>query len=362
MKPRILYIMSSYNLYGGTPKKTLDLMNHFGEQSALYVYHDKFPELKSQFETSGGKIYEGFYGKRIHLHIRKLLSIIDNEGINIIQTQFFMGETLGYIIKRLRPNVRIIIAFVGPFKPNKLKSFLSRLMYRRVDQFVFVTQYVESEKRNQFPILRNKRSVIIHNGTEKRRDNGKPIPEIKRYAIFDIAGLIAWKNITILIEALNILINSKNYSNVFLYIAGDGPLRGDLERIIGDYHLQEHIFLLGYQSNVGAILDSCNLFVHPCYKEGFGIAVAEAMLAQKPIIVSDAGALPELIDHEKTGLIASAHDANAWADAILRLIRNPKYADHLAFSAKEKAQNEFSIERFVKDYNNLYKSILALNE
>lgn len=351
--------MSTYNLYGGTPKKTLDLMNHFGEQSSLYVYHNKFPELKSQFESSGGKIYEGFYGKKIHLHIRKLLGIIDDEGINIVQTQFFMGETLGYLIKRLRPNIKIIIAFVGPFKPNKIKTFVLSLMYPKVDQFVYITKYVKSEKIDQFPILRKKRGAIIYNGTEKRTDNGQIIPKLKQYAIFGIAGLTIWKNIKILIEAMNILVYRENVTNVHLYIAGDGPLKRELEKMIRNYELQDNIFLLGYQSNVGAILNNCNLFVHPSFKEGFGIAVAEAMIAQKPIIVSDAGALPELIDHEHSGLIVPPDDAQAWSDAILRLMRNPKIAENLAFNAKVKAQNEFSINRFVNDYNSLYHSILA---
>jgi len=108
--------MVSYNLYGGTPKKTLDLMKHFGEKSVLYVYQNGYEEFKPLFEATGGKVFEGFYGRNILKHLKRLIRIIDQENIDIIQTQFWMGETLGFFLKLFRPKVKVIIAFVGDTK------------------------------------------------------------------------------------------------------------------------------------------------------------------------------------------------------------------------------------------------------
>jgi len=351
--------MSCYNLYGGTPKKTLDLMKHFKNQSVIYMYQDAFSELKPHFEATGGSVYEGFYGRNIFLHLKKLLAIIDNEKIDIVQTQFSMGETLGFLIKVFRPKVKLVVAFVSPFKASSLKSFLVSVFYRKVDSFVYITKYVQREKFKQFSILKKKKGCIIFNGTEKRVDNGKDIFEIKKYSLLDIAGLTNWKNIQILIEALNIIINTKKRKDIYLYVAGDGPMRKDLETLTAKYSLQKHVFLLGYQSNVGRLLNNCDLFVHPSYAEGFGIVIPEAMLAEKPIIVSNAGALPELIENEESGLVIEPHNAEQWADAILRIIDNPQFAEKLAHNGKERACKNFSIEKYTVNYENLYKELLV---
>ncbi len=350
--------MSSYNLYGGTPKKTLDLMKHFKEQSAIYVYNDYFTDLRPHFEATGGKVYDGFYGRNFFLHLKKLLYIIDNEKISIVQTQFSMGENLGFLIKIFRPKIKLVVAFVGPFKPSRLKSLLVSMFYRKVDSFVYISKYVKNEKYKQFSILKKKKGRIILNGTEKRLDNESKVVAMKQFSIFDVAGLVKWKNIQILIEALNIIINIKHRKDIYLYVAGDGPMKNELEALIVKHKLQKYIFLLGYQSNVGRLLNNCDVFVHPSYAEGFGIVIPEAMLAEKPIIVSNAGALPELIENEVSGLVIEPHDAEQWANAILRIIENPKLAGKLAKNGREKALKDFSIEKYAMNYENLYNTLI----
>jgi len=355
---KILYILDSFNIYGGTPKKTLDLMKYFGKNSVLYIYDNIYSEFKPQFEKTNGKIFEGFYGKNLLSHLKHLLRIIDEEKIDIVQTQFFWGEVLGYLIKLLRPKIKLIIAFVGPFKPEKFKSFISKLMYRRTNHFVYITRYVKNEKFQQFQILKRKNGSIIYNGSAVRIDNREYSHEMKNVSVFDIAGLLNWKNIQILIKAYNIILNQYKMTDYYLYIAGDGPYRSELEKMIDEYKLQDSVFFLGYQKNVGRLLNSCDIFVHPSYSEGFGIAVAEAMLAEKPIIVSNAGALPELIENNVSGLVVAPNNPEEWAEAILKLVENKEFAKDLAVNARKRAEEKFSIEKFCKNYEKLYKSIL----
>jgi len=355
---KVLYIISTYSLYGGTPKKTLDLMNYFGAQSVLYVYNDSFKEFKKQFEASGGKVYEGFYNRNILKHLRALRQIIDLEGIEVVQTQFSMGEILGFLIKLFRPKVKLIVAFVGSSSPSKIKSIVVNQIYKSVDFFVFISKFVKKEKVIQFPILKIKPNKIIYNGTNPREVNNTEAIVMQHHSIFDIAGLIHLKNIQVLIAAFNILLNEKKRNDVFLYIAGDGPMRSELEVLIEQYKLDKHVFLLGYQENVGKFLNSCDLFVHPAYAEGFGIVVAEAMLSEKPIIVSNAGALPEIIEHNRSGLIVDPYNPEEWAEAINRLLENPDFSKQLARTAYKRANELFSHEVFCKEYEKLYQYLL----
>ncbi len=119
-------------------------------------------------------------------------------------------------------------------------------------------------------------------------------------------------------------------------------------------NITNNISILGYQKNIGDLLNQAKIFVHPSHKEGFGIAVAEAMMAGKPIIVSNAGALPELIEDGKSGMVVDPFDATAWADSILKLIDDKNLANDMALNAKQRAKEKFSVKQFVSEYEKLY--------
>ena len=357
MNNNILYLLPSYNLYGGTPKKTLDLINHSNNRCFIYIWGNTYgDDFKDLFENSNAILFEGPNGRNILKHVSNLLNIIDKHNIQVIQSQFSFGEILAVLIKMMRPKVKIVIAFVGPFSPRGIKKFILKYIYIKVDFFVFISEFVKKEKMNAFPILIKKENQIIYNGTEERHDNSYKLDEMQGISLLDIAGLVDWKNAEVLIRTMIKLSNIN--SKIHLYIAGDGPMKSRLEAMIRSNGLEDNVFLLGYQSNIGSLLKQCDIFVHPAYEEGFGIAVAEAMIAEKPIIVANAGALPELIENEKTGLIVDPFNAEEWADAIIRLIEDKELASKLGFNAKKKATAEFSIEKFVSNYEQLYDHLL----
>ena len=157
---------------------------------------------------------------------------------------------------------------------------------------------------------------------------------------------------------MSVVLRKTKNKIIYLYIAGEGPMRAQLIELIKLNNLEKNVFLLGYQSNVGGLLKQCDIFVHPAYAEGFGIAVAEAMMAKKPIIVANAGALPELIENEKSGLTVDPFNAEEWANSIIRLIEDKDFAAKLAMNAKKKAAVDFSMKRFVSNYELVYNELV----
>ena len=354
---KILYIMSSYNIYGGTPKKTLDLIRQSKNECYLYFYENSYKQFKYLFEETGATITEGYYGRNIKKHINSLLKIIDTKGIQLIQTQFTMGEVLGYLTKRFRPRVKLVVAFVGTVEPKGIKNRIVQEIYKKVDAFVYISNYVKQEKIRLFPKLSKQSGKVIYNGVQLITRGKKDIPfKMNHPAMLDIAGLTEIKNIDILIDTIEILLQGGK--KTYLYIAGDGPLKMTLLKKIKNKKLENYIHLLGYRTDTEQLLKACDIFVHPCFKDGFGIAVAEAMISEKPVIVANAGALPELIEDGESGLLVHPFDAYAWAKAILLLLDNKEIANKLGRNAKEKAKSEFSVEKFAFNYQELYKSLL----
>ncbi len=358
MSAKVLYILSSFNRFGGTPKKTMDLIKGSSNECYLYVWTSAYSkEFKEDFVSAGAHIFEGNYKRNIFKHISSLLKIIDAYDIKIIQSQFFFGELLAGILKRLRPQIKLIIAFVGSASPKGYKRRVLNLIYNKVDAFVYISKYVKEEKIKIYPKLNKANGVIIYNGTEKPTYTNKNIESNKDdIIILCVSNLSKIKNIDVLVNCSAILLN-KNYKNIKFLVAGDGAERESLEKSIYEKGLTNNFKLLGHQKYIGDLYKQTSIFVHPCYIEGFGIAVAEAMLEEKPIVVSRAGALPELIENEKTGLLINPFDANQWANAIIKFIEAPDYAKTLAKNAKQHAEKEFSVKRFVEDYNKLYKSL-----
>lgn len=352
---KILYIISSYNIYSGTPKKTLTLLNGFGKKASVYSYHKGTVQFKDEFISSGANIYEGDHGSNYFKHIRKLIEIIDNDKIDVVHTQFSKGETFAFLIKLFRPKVKVVCTFEGSSKPSFLKSKLVSFFYRKFDVFVYISKYVKICKQEQFPILKKKESVIIYNGTEKRVINNEFKTVLKSKSILCVSSLIKLKNIQILISAIAIIHKKEDIN---LYIAGEGNYRSKLEKLIILNELEDNIHFLGNQKNIGSLLEQCDVFVHPSYAEGFGLSVSEAMLAEKPIIVSNAGALPELIENEKTGLIVNPFNAKEWADAIIRMLNNPDFAKKLALNAKLTVEERFTVRMFFDNYEKLYRSLI----
>ncbi len=157
--------------------------------------------------------------------------------------------------------------------------------------------------------------------------------------IGNVAGLNRCKGHDTLLRALALLVAAGR--NVRLEIVGDGPLRGALERLAGTLGIRERVTFWGYRKDVDRFLAGLDVFAFPSQSEGFGIAVVEAMLAGVPVVCSDAGGLPEIVSHERSGLIAPAGNADALAAAIGRLLDDGALATRLAETAARIARSRF---------------------
>jgi glycosyltransferase involved in cell wall biosynthesis len=169
---------------------------------------------------------------------------------------------LAGFIKMMRPKVKIIIAFVGPFSPSGIKKIIASQIYKNTDAFVFISNYVKKEKMISFPLLENKYSKLIYNGTDIRESEKcsyqKPEGEI---LIFAVSGLIKIKNIQVLIKCLEIL-QKKVTSKVKFRVAGDGPLHDHLKEQIKERNLRRvwHSSSRGYDSRKTYHRSKCRSF------------------------------------------------------------------------------------------------------
>jgi N-acetyl-alpha-D-glucosaminyl L-malate synthase BshA len=140
-----------------------------------------------------------------------------------------------------------------------------------------------------------------------------------------------------------------------LLLVGDGPERQKLEIQTRELHLEQDVRFLGKLDAVEELLSVCDLFVMPSEKESFGLAALEAMACEVPVISSNTGGLPELIEQGVSGFMSEVGDVNDMAEKAAIILRPENLAVFKA-AALARAQ-QFDIHRILPLYESFYKQI-----
>ena len=141
--------------------------------------------------------------------------------------------------------------------------------------------------------------------------------------------------------------------------AGEGPERPELEKQALKLGLGSEVSFQGFVPDVPHFLSQIDIFVLPSLYEGLGVAVLEAMAAGKPIVACQAGGIPELIQHQQTGLLVPPGDSAALAAAIFALAADPDLAEKVGRKAWEKVREKFTNEEMGRKNESFYYEILS---
>lgn len=143
-----------------------------------------------------------------------------------------------------------------------------------------------------------------------------------------------------------------------LLLAGDGPDAGSVQRLARQLGIADRVHLLGAQENVVPLLSTADLFLLPSEQESFGLAALEAMACGVPVVASDVGGLPEVIDHGVTGFLHAAGDVDAMAESGIRLLSDATLHRRMADAAAAVVGQRFCSERVVPMYEAHYERVL----
>lgn len=203
--------------------------------------------------------------------------------------------------------------------------------------------------------------AVIYNGFDfKGLSVGKSILRGKLSLtgtiIISAGRLVPWKGFSALIDAIGEV--RKEIPDATLYIAGEGPLRGELEKHARESGLSESVKFSGKvpQAKLFEYMKASDVFVLNTDYEGFSHQLLETMALGTPIITTPVGGNVELIDDAETGLFVGYNDSAKIALGILRLIRDPALADKISRNAKAKVK-EFSDERMLESLATFLKKI-----
>ncbi len=147
-----------------------------------------------------------------------------------------------------------------------------------------------------------------------------------------------------------------------LLVAGDGPQRPGLEKLVADRGLSSHVTLLGHLPRAEVERRFAAAWVQAVpsrWDEPFGIVAAEAMMRGTAVVASDAGGLAEIVRHDRTGLLVPPGDADALAEALIRLLRDRETAENMGRAGREVARSHFSETTYVENFVRTYETLLS---
>jgi glycosyltransferase involved in cell wall biosynthesis len=154
------------------------------------------------------------------------------------------------------------------------------------------------------------------------------------------------------------LARSRDRRLVFV-VAGDGPLRGDVETAIARADLQGVIHVLGWREDVPELFAAMDIFLLTSLFEGLPRVVLQAIAASVPVVATDTGGVAEVVTHGESGLLVPPGRPAAAAEAIATLSGDAGARARLARAARSRLGNEFDIRRMVPELEDLYDEILA---
>jgi glycosyltransferase involved in cell wall biosynthesis len=204
---------------------------------------------------------------------------------------------------------------------------------------------------NAVDLVRCRRSDPARGRADLGLSNGQRV-------ILTAGNLIPPKGVDILIRAFAVVCEAD--PNAVLVIVGDGPERAKLEGLAEQVGVSRRTRFLGERSDVPVLLSASVLFCCPSvWGEAFGWVNAEAMACEVPIVSTTTGAIPEIVEHGKTGLLVPPGDPDAMADAICELLASPERREVMGKAGRRRAEQMFDLRRTIERHIELYSEAAA---
>ena len=201
--------------------------------------------------------------------------------------------------------------------------------------------------------LEENKMTTIYTGIDFSLENTAltMVPPQNKTVITCISRLRPRKGHKHLLEALSLI--KHELEQVEVWIVGDGEMREELEDQANALEL-DNVCFLGARSDIPELLNQTDIFILPTTSDTLPIAIIEAMLAEKPIITTNCGGIPEIIKHNYSGLITEQKNVQELSDSISLLLKDSIFGKKLAQNAKAFADQYLTSTNMVKQIEKTY--------
>jgi len=190
------------------------------------------------------------------------------------------------------------------------------------------------------------------------RDARKKFGILEENVIVFIGRLVKYKGVHYLLRALQII--KRDLQDVSLVIVGDGALKPHLKALCQKLDMDSDVRFMGVlpHEDIPLILSFASALVHPSVNEGITTVVLEAMAMAKPVVVTDAGCIPEVVTRARGGFVVEKRNVSQLADAILSTLSDKKMAFRMGQQGRRFIQERYSWSSVAKEHLKVYEEAI----
>jgi glycosyltransferase involved in cell wall biosynthesis len=296
----------------------------------------------------------------------QLIWLLRKHRIDIVNLHYLLDNYLYFAIcKHLLP-IRLVSSIHGrdafyQERPKDKYSLAFRFLIHASDLIILPSKTYREKLLTAFPGVKDK-TIFIHNGINpeqfKPAENGQTKHRAERY-ILCVAELQEYKAIDVLLHAAKPLLASDR--SLTLVLAGDGPLRGELESLASSLGITRQTQFLGTRgaAEIASLMHGCETLVLPSRMEPFGIVIIEAMACKTPVVASAVGGIPEIIEPEISGLLVEPENPQALTEALRRVLTDQDLRKTLAENGHARVMQRFCFIHTGAAYEGAFASLLG---
>jgi glycosyltransferase involved in cell wall biosynthesis len=250
----------------------------------------------------------------------------------------------GLWAKLFNPKLKLIVTRRVDFSIRKNIVSLFKYNNRFINKIVCISEKIQEVLINDG--IKKEKLVVIRSGidVDKFTNLSRNSAFRKRWGIPEdsiligtVAALVGHKDYPNLLNAAKIVCNT--YDNVYFMAVGDGELLQSMKSLAITLGIEKRFIFTGFQKQVPEFLIEFDIFVLASKMEGLGTSVLDAMAAGLPIVATQAGGIPEMINHNINGYLVDVNDSISLAHGITILIQDKTLRDLMISNSKSLVMN-----------------------
>ena len=305
-------------------------------------------------------------------HFFELKKILKQEGIKLMHIHVWNPASGRYgFLAAQKSGTPYILTEHDPFPLSPFKNWIKKNLIKDAQQTIAVSDKNRELLQGLYPEMRSK-IITVHNGIDTTKFESQLLSfsvtdrEQYRKEIFKtdgetpivtcVAELHPRKGINYLLEAAKEFAEKKE--QIKFIIVGGGEEKDTYEKYIRNHQLEEYVELLGRRHDIPQILKSSDIFILPSLNEAFGLVLLEAMIAKLPIVATNNGGIPEIIEDGKNGILVPPKDSEMIAKAIQKLLASASIRKTIGEKNYTDVRKRFEVKDMVKKTEERYNELL----
>ena len=263
---------------------------------------------------------------------------------------FLLAPAPAWLFSKIRGSKTLINYHSGEARDHLQRFRSAMFVLSRVDKIVVPSGYLVDVFR-EFGLSASPVPNIVDLAQFRYRERAPLRPHL-----VCTRGFSTYYSVDVVVRAFAEV--KKEYPEAQLDLVGNGPLEGDIRKLVADLHLTGVNFTgVASRQEIGNYYEQADIFINASWLDNMPLSVIEAFAAGTPVVTTSPECMPYLVEHERTGLLSPVGDEKALAANVIRLLGDPALAARLAQNARHESRN-YTWEAVREQWLNTYRGLV----